>query len=334
MGRLAKIASLLRFAYVWKIRKRSIVPTMPLEVSLEVTNVCNFKCSFCSQSNPTHFDKIGKHHLTADQARTILGKIREFGYKKDLIHWTLDGEPFVHMSFAELCEIARDFGFTNQYSATNGLLATVERVRALPLGVDYTFTVDFCGDRKYFESNRGTNGSWEKIKDNITQILLDDSLGHIRFTLTDISTFGVEDTSLVKRNADGMRRLFPTSDRIKFLSKTFHNAAGFLPNKQAGENGSYNLCPYPWSSIKIASNGDVVACCRDLEHKTVLGNVFEEPLVDIWNGERFQHMRRSLARRSPEDVSACANCDMPFDGSKFTAGNIVSTLLNRLQLLR
>jgi radical SAM protein with 4Fe4S-binding SPASM domain len=335
MGRISKLTELLSFAYNWKIRKRTIVQHLPLEVSIEPTNVCNFKCAFCNQSDPAHFDRVDKTSLTPENVRIIVKKIRDFGYKKTLLHWTLDGEPFLNKSFDELCLIAKESGFTDQYFATNGQLLNWHRARKLPKGISFTFTVDYCADEKYFEKVRGTKDSWEQIRDNITQILLDDSLVSLRFVLYDISAFETTDTSLVKQNAAQMRRLFPTNGRIKFLSKTFHNATGFLGGPSVDrQKNTYNLCPYPWSSLSIASNGEVVACCRDLEHKTVLGNVFEASLADIWNGKAYQKLRRLLLDKSPEKSAACADCDMPYDESKFSAKNIISSILNRLQFFK
>ena len=77
---MSRLSDLLHFVLSWKIRKDSIVKSMPLEVSIEVTNVCNFKCAFCSQSNPAHFDSIGRTYLTIANTREILAKVREFGY--------------------------------------------------------------------------------------------------------------------------------------------------------------------------------------------------------------------------------------------------------------
>jgi len=94
------------------------------------------------------------------------------------------------------------------------------------------------------------------------------------------------------------------------------------------------VCPYPWYSMSIASNGDVVACCRDLEHQSVMGNLFEQSLAEIWNGKAFQEMRRDLAAERPDRQSACAGCDMPWDDSKFSMENLVATARNRLLLLR
>lgn len=338
MGKIGRLTELVRFLYNWKIRRRTVVRSLPLEISIEPTNVCNFKCAFCNQSDPDHFKRVGKSSLTPGKARTILKKIREFGYDKTLLHWTLDGEPFLNQEFEELCAVAREFGFTDQYFATNGLLLTWERAKKLPYDVNFTFTVDYCADEKYFEQVRGTRGSWEKIRDNITQILLDDSLSNLKFILYDISTFRTEDALSIKQNAAEMRKLFPTNGRIKYLSKTFHNATGYIDAQISrwpvdGDKG-YNLCPYPWSSLSIASNGEVVACCRDLEHKTVLGNVFEASLTEIWNDKAYQKLRRNLLDKSPAGNAACAGCDMPYDQSKFTAKNIVSSVLNRLQFFK
>ncbi|UCE23722.1 MAG: SPASM domain-containing protein [Candidatus Zixiibacteriota bacterium] len=332
---MGKLTQLLQFGYDWKIKKSVWVTSLPLEISIEPTNVCNFRCTFCNQSDPDHFQRVAKSYLSVENARNILKKIREFGYDKTLLHWTLDGEPFLNKDFDELCLIAKEFGFTDQYFATNCLLVTPERARTLPEGVNYTFTIDYCADPEYFERVRGTAGSWEKIKDNITQMLLDDSLSRIKFVVYDISTFETTDAAKLKESAAKLRRCFPTKGRIKFLSKTFHNATGLLamPSEDRPTN-RYNLCPYPWSSMSIASNGEVVACCRDLDHKTVVGNVFEASLSDIWNGQAYQKLRRNLVNKTPYANAACAECDMPFDKSKFSARNILSSVVNRLQFFK
>jgi radical SAM protein with 4Fe4S-binding SPASM domain len=80
----------------------------------------------------------------------------------------------------------------------------------------------------------------------------------------------------------------------------------------------------------IAHNGDVVACCRDLEHQTVLGNLFEQELMDVWNGEKYQALRSDLAHGHPEKQAACDGCDMPYDVAKFSAKNFAKTAIHRM----
>lgn len=120
-------------------------------------------------------------------------------------------------------------------------------------------------------------------------------------------------------------------------SRSFHNATGHVDgireHKQASASG-YNLCPYPWTSLVVASNGDVVACCRDLQHKTVLGNLLEQELDKIWNNRAYQALRLALKEERPACAAACANCDMPFDTGKFKLSHLVRTAVNRLGILR
>jgi len=84
----------------------------------------------------------------------------------------------------------------------------------------------------------------------------------------------------------------------------------------------------------IASNGDAVACCRDLRRQTVLGNVIEQGLSAVWTGPAYRKLRKALVEKRPEDMTACNGCDLPYDESKFSYANILRTLTNRLQVFQ
>ena len=75
-----------------------------------------------------------------------------------------------------------------------------------------------------------------------------------------------------------------------------------------------------------------MACCRDLEHKTVLGNLLRQEFDEIWNGEKYQALRRDLVQKQPGKQAACANCDMPYDAAKFSLGNMTKIAVHRLLL--
>lgn len=52
------------------------------------------------------------------------------------------------------------------------------------------------------------------------------------------------------------------------------------------------VCRHPWSHFEVNNpNGDVTMCCNN---DTVLGNVNESSVADIWNGEGFRRMRRRM----------------------------------------
>lgn len=313
-------------------------PYAPEDISIELTNTCNFKCAFCPQSDPHHFDDRARTLLSPDQAGVILGRLRRGGVRTDVIHWTLDGEPFVNRDIDAICRVALGHGFRFFIFATNGFFLSPERLASLPRedGADYTLCVDFCADRDYFETYRGTKTSWERVRNNIRRALESD-LSHIRFELTDISSFTETDRDVLQDRMGALQALFPPG-RVQYRSRVFHNMAGFLPGfverKKETGHGRYFTCPYPWASLVVASNGDVVACCRDLEHRTVLGNLFQEDLEAIWRGPRYRELRKNLAEGRPQENAACRNCDFPYDAEKLSLAHMARRAVQRLGVLK
>lgn len=310
----------------------------PEDISIELTNTCNFKCAFCPQSDPHHFDDRVRSLLTPDQAGVILGRLRRAGVRTDVIHWTLDGEPFVNRGIDAICRVALGHGFRFFIFCTNGYFLSPERLASLPRenGADYTLCVDFCADRDYFETYRGTRTSWERVRDNIRRALESD-LSHIHFGLTDISSFTETDRDVLRARMGALQALFPPG-QIRYRSRGFHSMAGFLPGfvelKKETGHGRYFTCPYPWASLVVASNGDVVACCRDLEHRTVLGNLFQEELEAIWRGPRYRELRKNLAEGRPQENAACRNCDFPYDAEKLSLAHMARRAVQRLGVLK
>ncbi|MCS5636919.1 MAG: SPASM domain-containing protein [Myxococcota bacterium] len=332
-SRLGKLYAAGQLFYHWAIRRSVVLPYFPQEISIEPTNRCNFTCSFCPQSNPAHFDQIPASALSPQGVEVLLQKLRADGARGNLLHWTLDGEPFMNKRFHEILHVAQDYGFTTFHFATNAMLLTSERLHELPRqGVKIAMTPDFCSDESYFEEVRGTDGSWKIVLENLRAALADDGLDHIEFKVTDISSFKFRDADDLERRFEALQALFPPSDRISFHQRAFHNASGTMESRLESREG-YRLCPYPWYTMFIAHNGDAVACCRDLEHQTVLGNVFEQGVMEIWNGEKYQALRRDLIEKHPERQAACDGCDMPYDGAKFTLKNFAKTAIHRMMLL-
>ncbi len=74
-------------------------------------------------------------------------------------------------------------------------------------------------------------------------------------------------------------------------------------------------CQRPYSLTYITSSGNVLSCCfapfghksaREYKEERVLGNVFQEPIAAIWQGERYESFRRAFESEHP--AKHCAQC--------------------------
>ena len=68
-----------------------------------------------------------------------------------------------------------------------------------------------------------------------------------------------------------------------------------------------NECQWIWNSMQINWNGDAVPCCRDPNGKHILGNVFEEGLNKVFNGEKAREFRRRILT-DQGNIDICQLC--------------------------
>jgi MoaA/NifB/PqqE/SkfB family radical SAM enzyme len=85
---------------------------------------------------------------------------------------------------------------------------------------------------------------------------------------------------------------------------------------RAGGERPWQACHRPYSLAYITANGNVLSCCfvpftGRYYVETILGNVFERPLAEIWQGARYHAFRARF--ESAEPPQWCAGC-----GSKWS----------------
>ena len=108
--------------------------------------------------------------------------------------------------------------------------------------------------------------------------------------------------------------LMPTDERHSRYRKT---ADGTYIHKKSSRLSPLASSPYRlitlqpclrlWSGCVITTNGDVLPCCYDKDHKHTLGNITSQTLPEIFHGPKAHALRRQiLCGHLPE---MCKNCD-------------------------
>jgi radical SAM protein with 4Fe4S-binding SPASM domain len=70
----------------------------------------------------------------------------------------------------------------------------------------------------------------------------------------------------------------------------------------------YRPCNYPFYSMMLDWNGDVMLCVQDWNKKIKMGNVASDSLIDVWQSSGFKKYRNIL-KKGKRVLSPCNECN-------------------------
>jgi MoaA/NifB/PqqE/SkfB family radical SAM enzyme len=109
--------------------------------------------------------------------------------------------------------------------------------------------------------------------------------------------------TLVEQQVLAIRQCERLADELGLV---FRSSGAATPLESISVKGKYPWqgCMRPWSLMYITANGSALPCCISpfaVEHLPLifLGNVFSEPLEQVWNGSRYRELRAAVSSTSP-----------------------------------
>ncbi len=84
---------------------------------------------------------------------------------------------------------------------------------------------------------------------------------------------------------------------------------GDAPNRTEVNIENGISCVHPFQQLIIRPDGKVSLCCNDPLGKSTMGDANEESLLDIWNGEKFNFVRKQIIN-GRENYEHCKRCDV------------------------
>jgi MoaA/NifB/PqqE/SkfB family radical SAM enzyme len=98
------------------------------------------------------------------------------------------------------------------------------------------------------------------------------------------------------------------------LGLRFRASGATTPHESVSVKGEHPWqgCMRPWSLMYITANGNALPCCiapfAMPDYATImLGNIFEAPLPEVWNGTRYQELRTAVLSEAPAPWP-CQHC--------------------------
>ena len=272
----------------------------PVFVQWDITNVCNLRCSFCTNRNKPLFDPMSKWDVE-DIYRTAIS-LRNIGVKA--IELTGGGEPTLHPAFEEIVTMLSSLNFEL------GLITNGTRLNAIadlaPKFLWMRVSLDAARDSTYRllkgksmpdlscvkELNCRTVGaSFIIVEENVDEIgefaLFARELGfhHCRYSLDhDLPTGEIyiailgrirEQWDIASSYATSKFGVFPLKERINIW-----------------KTKTYSHCYYADLMVAIDASGEVYRCCEWKGKKQgSYGNLFKEDFVKLWEKRKPFHPR-------------------------------------------
>jgi radical SAM protein with 4Fe4S-binding SPASM domain len=95
-------------------------------------------------------------------------------------------------------------------------------------------------------------------------------------------------------------------DKEPFRIPLTTKIGGFLIDRIIRWIGCYEI----FYKMNILHNGDVIICCHDWERTTVLGNVRESSIKEIWNSPKAHSIRKLILNKKYSQIECCKNCSL------------------------
>jgi radical SAM protein with 4Fe4S-binding SPASM domain len=275
----------------------------PRMVVLSVTYACNSHCPSCPYTN----SGIRKNYKDAMFMPTnLFEKIaRECGKHKAVIRLTGGGEPLLHPHMLDMIEYARLQGAKIGLITNGSLLTPMTVDRLLACGTDAIEISADAADKETYEKIR-VGLDFDRLLVNV-RYLMD------RRNETKSKTKVI--VSLVNQKAlDGKleqakefwEKIVDNVQVRKYLTWSINDAGQSADPEPLMKDRV--PCPYPFERIVIDSRGKTIFCSYDIAGETDFGNVNDQSIRNIWQGEKLTAWRKLLLEGQYEQIDICKKC--------------------------
>lgn len=254
------------------------------KIYVEITNICNLKCSFCPDG------KRKKESICVEDFEYIAKQICEY---TNLIALHVKGEPLIHPNLKEILQICEKYNLkvnitTNATLLKENLdiLLDSKAVRQLNLSL-HSITKNENTEKYNFEDYIET-----VLK--ISKIILKNSEIIISYRLWNLENLqeNDENSKILEKLEEvfefkNLKEIAKKEKFVKLSENAFLNQDFEFtwPNIDGEIISEVGKCWGLRNQVAILVNGDVVPCCLDQDGEINLGNIFNQNFNTIINSE-------------------------------------------------
>lgn len=272
------------------------------EVRYEVTDHCNAECIMC----PRDAHKLGRPHGIMDRRKfeKSIDEVVALGCKQVVL--TSFGEPLIDKRLEQKIAYVKAKGLRT-YIISNASLLTRSRAKSLiEAGLD-ELRVSFYGMKKESYETVMVGLNFDVTMKNLADFLeVREELGSKRPRL-ELSWLELPEN---KDDTEDFQQYWePRADAIE-IWKPHNFGDGRSYRQRYDEVAMKTTCGRPENGpLQIQWDGEVIPCCYDYNNVIVLGNAFEQPVLEILNGDKYRLLRLAHKEKKFNLFPYCNQCD-------------------------
>lgn len=266
------------------------------KIYLEISNICNLKCSFCPGT------KRKPNIMTPAQFATLLPKLQPY---TDYLYFHLMGEPLCHPHLAAFLEMAGNADL-KVILTTNGTLLKKQQDLLLRSPAVHKINISLHA----FEAN-DLHVPFDVYLSDCLQFG-QAAAGRFLISYRLWNSGGKE--ALNDSIIETMHRYFPgtwTQERhgIRIADRVYleHGDKFDWPDLSADLQNGPIFCYGLRDQIGVLCDGTVVPCCLDHEGDIPLGNLFTQELDEILSSPRATSIYNGFSKRQASEP-LCRRC--------------------------
>lgn len=298
---------------------KDVVPLeTPYNVKVEVSSLCNARCVYCAHSKPDH-GGVWQGNMTMELFEKVLHDLKEFPEKPKQMETFMFGEPLCNPLLPQMIDRAKEEEVVNRITfTTNGLLFTPKKVDELMKnGGPDIIRISLQGiDSGTYKKMCGVNVDFEEFISNLSYLYKHKGKCQIRMKIADISIKDIPDgkkrfEEMFGDIADSIfvEHILPLYDDMdydvidKSINETYMNGRENVKTTRI-----HKVCHRPFFRVRIGANGLVTSACCDTPKDIVYGDINEDSLYNIWNGDKHKAFLKMQLEGKRFKHPSCKNC--------------------------
>ena len=317
------------------VLKDAIPLEVPFCVSIEPTNICNFKCRMCFHGN-IETDPKAKPLKNMDIVvfEKTLADLKDWVLKTQtkikLIKLYSLGEPLLNKEICNMVKAIKEADVCNKIEiTTNGSLLTEDVAKKLiDYGLDILRISVYSVYKDRFKFVTQSDIEYDLIYKNVkfAKEYRDSNNGMTKIYAKMLDTNSPENDEFIEKYKDvvdevGIDEVFQIGigDGVDVFENLFGEKADEAHNKSLNTNVINNEtrrpCRYPFTHLTVRNDGSVIVCCSDWLKELCVGNIQNNTLEEIWKSRSLYELRCDMLKTKGFKWEVCRNCEIPFRDS-------------------